>query len=50
MSSKGRVRRPTLRYLRIRKGAKMATEEGVIEKVVKEKAVVRIRKTSACTH
>ena len=26
----------------------MVTEEGVIEKIVKEKAVVRIRKSSAC--
>jgi hypothetical protein len=33
-----------------KKGAKMATEEGVIEKIVKDKAVVRIEKTSACTN
>ena len=28
----------------------MATEEGVVEKIVKDKVVVRIQKTSACTH
>lgn len=32
------------------RGTSMLTEEGVIEKIVRQKAVIRIQKSSACAH